>query len=233
MSTAGLLRALGACLLTVWSLAPIPALSAPGLFGEDEILQTTGMERFDKWNDMLARFLAQQPKSDKKPCQTDLMPIAGTPRPLDFCKLAPWREFVQVTKRQTMSPDVLTEVNRFLNKFPYVEDVVNFGVRDYWETPSEIMNFSGDCEDFAIAKYYTLKAMGVDPNSMRVVAVLDLNLNLGHAVLMVRLNNENYILDNQADGAIPASRVKHYQAVYSINEGQWWKHIQGLPKLTR
>jgi predicted transglutaminase-like cysteine proteinase len=214
----------------------IPAAAADaasGFFGEDAIPQTAGMQRFDKWTEMLVRYKQEEPLNTKKPCVTERIDLAGTPRPVDFCKLGPWLDFIRKVKLGTFSVDMLTEVNRFLNKFPYVEDITNFGVKDFWTTTQEFINFSGDCEDYAIAKYYTLKALGFDPASMRIVAVMDMNLGLGHAILAVHFKDENYILDNQFDGATQASRIKHYQAVYSINETQWWKHIQAIPGLTR
>jgi predicted transglutaminase-like cysteine proteinase len=59
---------------------------------------------------------------------------------------------------------------------------------------------------------------------MRVVALQDLNLNLGHAVLVVYVNDRPMLLDNQIAAVVPANSIKHYNPVFSINETGWWLH---------
>lgn len=184
---------------------------------------------------MRKRLARHQQSAEKIPCGIEVFPVAGFPKAIDFCRLADWKELIKKVRLQRFSPELLGEVNRFMNRYKYVEDVVNFAAADYWATPQEFLNFSGDCEDYAIAKYYTLRALGMETASLRIVAVLDLNLNVGHAILAVYLDGQSYILDNQFDGVVTADRIKHYQAVYSINEEQWWKHIKVAPSgaLTR
>jgi predicted transglutaminase-like cysteine proteinase len=55
------------------------------------------------------------------------------------------------------------ETNRFLNDWRYKPDDQNYGQRDYWATPLEFLRRSGDCEDYAIAKYVTLRELGFAP----------------------------------------------------------------------
>ncbi len=57
--------------------------------------------------------------------------------------------------------DDVTKMNRAINAIGYRDDSIQFGVNDYWQTPTEFKaNGFGDCEDFAIAKYFALKEMG-------------------------------------------------------------------------
>ena len=65
----------------------------------------------------------------------------------------------------------LREVNREMNLHPYILDINNWGVEDYWETPFEFLKKNGDCEDFSITKYMLLKAAGYPVENMRVFAV--------------------------------------------------------------
>ena len=69
-----------------------------------------------------------------------------------------------------------------------------------------------------------MRALGMSNENMRIVVVQDLNLRLGHAVLVVYLNNKAYVLDNQVDRVVSAERVRHYRPIYSINENAWWLH---------
>jgi predicted transglutaminase-like cysteine proteinase len=171
--------------------------------------------RFTKWISMLERKLEQQPELDTKGCGFKLN---------EACGPYFWRKFVaEISTEGTWTK--IIKVNEYLNQFRYVTDFDNWGIADFWETPLEFLERRGDCEDYAIAKYVTLKKLGIDPDSMRIVALNDTNLKTGHAVLMLKYSDQTYILDNQSRGVIPEENIRHYQAVYSINERHWWLHI--------
>jgi predicted transglutaminase-like cysteine proteinase len=123
--------------------------------------------------------------------------------------------------------EVLRRVNAFWNSWPYVEDMDNWGEEDYWETPAEFLAKSGDCEDYAIAKYFTLKELGIPPENMRIVVLRDTMRNTPHAVLAVYLRDNAFILDNLSDVVLPHSRFSHYAPQYSVNEFGRWAHVKG------
>ena len=79
-------------------------------------------------------------------------------------------------------------VNLFLNDWQYKSDIQNYGRRDYWATPLEFLRRSGDCEDYAIAKYVSLRQIGFAPEQLRLV-VRDVVRELAHAVLAVYLDD--------------------------------------------
>jgi predicted transglutaminase-like cysteine proteinase len=118
----------------------------------------------------------------------------------------------------------LAEVNKLMNQADYVQDQTNWGVSDYWASPGEFLAKFGDCEDYAIAKYMALKYLGWKAEDMRVVAVKDLNLKVGHAILAVYHDDRIDILDNQIKIVVDSRKVRHYEPVYSINEKAWWRH---------
>ena len=124
--------------------------------------------------------------------------------------------------------DQLIAVNKFFNRFPYRTDMEAYGVLDYWATPAEFMKKSGDCEDYSIIKYYALKQLGVNPDSMRIVVVTDVIRNLAHAVLVVYHEGSAYILDNLSNLVLPHTRLTHYRPQFSVNEEYRWVHM--LPK---
>jgi len=117
-----------------------------------------------------------------------------------------------------------------MNKRRYVVDPVNWGMRDYWSTPRQFFAKFGDCEDYAIAKYLTLKQLGVPVTIMRIVVLQDLNLRTTHAILAVYTGDGIIILDNQIEQTVQASVISHYMPIFSINEEAWWLHRPRLKK---
>lgn len=127
----------------------------------------------------------------------------------------------------------LKGVNNFFNQWPYKTDLEIWGVEDYWETPREFVERSGDCEDYAISKYYALRELGLGPETLRIVAVKDSIRNLGHAVLAVFAGNDAYVLDNLTGLILSHKRLTHYKAQFSVNENTLWRHIQPQSGPTR
>jgi len=123
-------------------------------------------------------------------------------------------------------------VNAAVNSFPYVSDDVNWGKLDYWETPIEFLQHAGDCEDFAITKYMTLRSLGLAAENMRVAVVTDTQLRVAHAVLLVMSGGKLYVLDNLTNEVLPATAEPFYRPVYAINEDGWWNYgpqVAGTP----
>ena len=122
----------------------------------------------------------------------------------------------------------LKVINAFFNRWPYKLDNDNFQVPDYWETPFEFLARSGDCEDYSITKFYALRQLGFRNDDMRIVVLFDRIRGLAHAVLAVKLDNDEYILDNQANVVMSHHRYRHYDPQYSVNETTRWVHIGAL-----
>ncbi|MDA0998123.1 MAG: transglutaminase-like cysteine peptidase, partial [Proteobacteria bacterium] len=117
---------------------------------------------------------------------------------------------------------------------PFEHAMVDLGENDYWATPAEFMTRFGDCEDYAIIKYLSLRRLGWQEKDLRVVAVKDMNLKVGHAVLVVFFKHPtsgqimSLLLDNQIKQIVQADRVRHYQPVFSLNQFHWWRHTPVL-----
>lgn len=122
--------------------------------------------------------------------------------------------------------DTLKLVNKFWNQWPYREDREAYGQPDYWAAPYEFRKTSGDCEDYSIAKYFTLKELGFSTDEMRVVVVMETIRNIAHAVLVVYLDGEAYVLDNLSANVLPHSRLRNYLPQYSVNEKYRWSHMK-------
>ncbi len=119
-------------------------------------------------------------------------------------------------------------VNAFFNQWPYKSDMVVWGIEDYWETPSEFIRRSGDCEDYAITKYYALRSLGMPASQLRVIAVKDSIRNIGHAVVVVYVDGDAYILDNLTNLILSHKRLTNYAPQFSVNEEYLWRHIKPL-----
>lgn len=117
------------------------------------------------------------------------------------------------------------EVNRFINRATYKADIDNYGLRDYWATPLEFLARSGDCEDYAIAKYRSLRRLGLSADDLRLVVVHDVIRDLPHAVLAVYMKGAVYILDNLSDAVLEQALVQHYVPYYSVNEITRWAYL--------
>ena len=140
-----------------------------------------------------------------------------------------WQQIVETAKTASTMEKVKA-VNTFFNRWPYKTDQMVYKVSDYWATPKEFFKNSGDCEDYAITKFYALMKVGVDPDTMRIVALRDTIRNLGHAVLAVYMDGDAYILDNLTPMVLTHERYQHYAPQYSINEVYRWAHVRPQKK---
>jgi predicted transglutaminase-like cysteine proteinase len=118
----------------------------------------------------------------------------------------------------------LEVANGFVNQWRYRTDSANYEVSDYWASPAEFFSRSGDCEDYAIAKYVTLRQMGFSADQLRLVVVQDLNQNQAHAVLAAYVDGEVFILDNVNGKVRSQAEVTEYAPYYSVNEQARWAH---------
>ena len=121
----------------------------------------------------------------------------------------------------------LERVNAVMNLQPYMPTQRNWGIPVYWETPFEFLAKGGQCQDYAISKYLALRASGVPDANLRVLVVHDTDRNFNHAVLVVTVDGESYLLDSLNRDILPASRVTHYRPYFSINQSGWWYYIGG------
>ena len=122
--------------------------------------------------------------------------------------------------------DQLKAVNSFWNQWPYRTDKEVWGKEDYGASPKEFRAKSGDCEDYSIAKYFTLKEIGWPAEKMRIVVVKETIRNIGHAVLAVYLDDKIYILDILSKNVLEQRVIRNYVPQFSVNEHHKWMHIK-------
>lgn len=125
--------------------------------------------------------------------------------------------------------DKLDRVNQFFNRIPQKEDEDHWGVRDYWATPFELLiSNGGDCEDYAIAKYFALRLAGVPVAKLRITyvrAYLERTREVqSHMVLTYYASPgaDPLVLDNLIDDIRPAAQRTDLTPTYAFNaEGLW------------
>lgn len=128
----------------------------------------------------------------------------------------------------------LEKVNQFFNKYTFIDDIEHWGKKDYWATPIEFLaTQGGDCEDFSLAKYFTLKALGIPENKLYLTYVKAIKLNQAHMVLTYYAtpSAEPLVLDNLQGNIQLASKRTDLVPVYTFNgEGLWLSKQRGKGK---
>jgi len=135
-----------------------------------------------------------------------------------------WRELVEHLKDQPELTQVHA-VNLFFNELNFVADTSHWGQEDYWATPLEFLGSNaGDCEDFSVAKYFTLKELGVPDVRMNLTYVKSLSLNQAHMVLTYfpEPGAEPLVLDNIIKQIQPASNRLDLLPIYGFNGESLW-----------
>ncbi|MCL1078100.1 hypothetical protein D5R81_08960 [Parashewanella spongiae] len=119
----------------------------------------------------------------------------------------------------------LEQVNRFFNLFRFMDDIKLWGQSNYWATPMEFIGVNaGDCEDFSIAKYFTLLQLGVPEEKMRITMVKATSVRQYHMVLAYyeTPGSVPLILDNLDKKIKRATERTDLLPVYSFNGKQLW-----------
>ncbi len=139
-------------------------------------------------------------------------------------RVTTWRTEMLVY-RGLSERDQLTRVNQFFNQLNFVNDDRLWGKNDYWATPLEFLGSNaGDCEDFTIAKYFSLLELGVSDKKLRLVYVKALSLNQFHMVLAYYStpSAEPLILDNINPEITTATKRRDLLPIYSFNGSNLW-----------
>ncbi len=139
-------------------------------------------------------------------------------------RLEQWQELVR-QKSGAPEKKQLQLVNDFFNQLEFVSDSIHWGKSDYWATPVEFLGSrGGDCEDFSLAKYFTLLAMGVPESKLKLTYVRALDFDQPHMVLTYYISPgaEPLVLDNIKKTIKPASKRQDLVPVYSFNGSGLW-----------
>jgi predicted transglutaminase-like cysteine proteinase len=150
--------------------------------------------------------------------------------------LRDWQKLLVESKSAT-DPNKLKKINEFINRrIEFDDDMAIWNQSDYWATPIETIGQSrGDCEDFAIIKYYSLKDAGIPLAKLRLVYVKARLSGPNGPYLQAHMvlayypapNAEPLILDNLVPEIKPASQRSDLQPVFSFNSEAIWSGVAG------
>ncbi|BBP44248.1 transglutaminase-like cysteine peptidase [Thiosulfativibrio zosterae] len=150
--------------------------------------------------------------------------------PLAVKRLEAWQALIDNNQNKPEKLK-LTLVNDFFNQAKYIDDLTHWKKDDYWATPYEFLTTdAGDCEDYVIAKYFTLKALGVEESKLFLTYVKAIRLKQAHMVLTYFENpkDQPLVLDNLTDKILFANRRKDLAPIYSFNgDGLWLSKQRG------
>ena len=120
--------------------------------------------------------------------------------------------------------NTIVAVNRRVNtRIKPITDKDHWGLLDRWEFPDDGM---GDCEDFQLLKRRMLVERGLSRRAMRMTVVID-ELGEGHAVLTVRTDRGDYILDNKTSAILPADQTGYVFVKRESQDVVGWVSLGG------
>jgi len=177
--------------------------------------------------------------------QGPAMPIASAPIAAGGEARAPyaWTEFCQrsasecaVDAREAeqieLTPKLwklIVATNLKINReIEAITDQDHWGVVDRWDIPTD---GKGDCEDYVLLKRLRLAEAGLPRRAMRVTVVID-EENAGHAVLMVRTDRGDFILDNKRNAILPWSQTGYTYVKRESQARTGWASLGGLSTST-
>jgi predicted transglutaminase-like cysteine proteinase len=151
-------------------------------------------------------------------------------------RLSTWLDLM-ASNKQKSEQEKLELVNNFFNQILFVSDLDHWGVVDYWATPLELLGTGGgDCEDYSISKYFTLLALGVPIDKLKITYVKASGYGLQNAAHMVLTYYASpgampLVLDNLNPEIKPADKRLDLTPVYSFNgDGLWLAKERGTGK---
>jgi predicted transglutaminase-like cysteine proteinase len=147
-----------------------------------------------------------------------------------FCERHPDECRVNVSEPAvvTMTPQVwrsIVLVNRRVNgRIKPMTDKQHWGIVDSWNFPDDGY---GDCEDYQLLKRRNLAEQGLPRRAMRMTVVID-DQGEGHAVLMVRTDRGDFVLDNKTNAVLPWNQTGYVFVKREGQEDSAWASLGGL-----
>jgi len=168
------------------------------------------------------------------PVSTAPITSVGVAKPLQgwaqFCEKFRSECSVDVTEADKieLTPQVwktIVSVNQRVNSgIKAVTDADHWNVVDVWGFPDD---GKGDCEDFQLLKRRLLVEAGLPRRAMRMTVVID-ELGEGHAVLMVRTNRGDFVLDNKTSSVLPWHRTGYVYIKRESQDTVGWVSLGGI-----
>lgn len=144
-------------------------------------------------------------------------------------RLHAWQSLI--TQSMQLSDDEkLQVVNAFFNRhIRYGDDPAVWGQVDYWASPLETLELgAGDCEDFALAKYFALRLLGIPEQRLRLVYSTLISTQQAHMVLGYWAEGEKapVLLDNLGSEVLPIAQRPDLRVRFAFDTGHLYRFEQ-------
>lgn len=134
-----------------------------------------------------------------------------------------WNDFIGTLKNEPKLRQLM-RVNLWFKQFSYKQDNWVYNQDDYWASPVEFLTKGGDCEDYAIIKYMSLKKLGFSADDMKIAMVYDVYSGTDHAFLIVKHEGADFVLDNREKLTVARYMKNRYKPHYAFNENTVWTY---------
>jgi predicted transglutaminase-like cysteine proteinase len=212
-SIGSLLRSIAAFALLAPLLAARPACALVPEFSHYGEVSFDDLLRLPQWQRVAAELPAEE--AEVRAC---IAAACGNSEAAQFAALVS-----SLAGQQRRSQ--LERVHAFFNAKPYRDDQEQFGRKDYWQTPLAFAAHGGDCEDYAIAKYFALKLLGYRDDELRIAVMVNADRSEVHAVLLVAADGQWVVLDNRARGLRSVSSYDGWAPQYAVTEARGWRYL--------
>lgn len=200
----------------VLSVPDSSALAARGAdFPGGQRIDKARFPGYSKWSAAMRRDQARRHRTEDECAYQPATP----------CRFENWARLLD-TLRQANPGRQISSINEFINANTFISDRDNWGKKDYWSAPTEFFAKGGDCEDYVITKYLSLRRLGFSADDLRLVVLVDRIRRVAHAVLVVELDGRSLVLDNLSDQVRSWSELPQYRPLYSLNEKAVWLHVR-------
>lgn len=188
--------------LTILICTLTPSFAQSNSVLDNQPVQTYPVTKLPRWEAILSSHLSETYNSQNPNVKT-------------------WNDFITTLQGQPKLRQLL-KVNMWFEQFTYKQDNWVYKQDDYWATPTEFLTKGGDCEDYAIIKYMTLRQLGFPASAMKIAMVYDVYSGTDHAFLTVNHEGAEFVLDNREKVVVARYMKNRYKPHFAFNEENVW-----------
>jgi predicted transglutaminase-like cysteine proteinase len=134
-----------------------------------------------------------------------------------------WLKLIK-TMSQFGAKGQIAGINNFINGRKNVTSIAAYGKAKNWTTPAHFFRCEDHSENYAIAKYLSLRLLGFHGDRLRVVWLRTKGRKSQHAVLMVKIADQTFVLDSRCNNITTDDMLLKEQPICSLNGNHFIVH---------
>ncbi|MES9883248.1 MAG: transglutaminase-like cysteine peptidase [Sedimenticola sp.] len=208
------------CVMLLLLILSQSALAVEGVMlpnGPERLeLVSANLQLLPQWSDVLKRL------------ESDRQRLAACEADIEQCGSNRWVAWLgKMNSLEGLAIDeLLLKVNRYVNQFTPKSDRENYQLQEYWASPLEFLERSGDGEDAAIMKYFMLRQQGIPAASLRISQLKDsLEKRVDTVLLFSPSTGSFQVLSWQREILLLLSQMRYSTPIYSVNEESYWLYV--------